>query len=90
MLVTKDIDNKVFNCIDPYSETLAYKVLEIRASYHHTIMNTPGQAVFGIDILFNLASVIYWRVANSVKDIQVDIGNVRENSKKITHNYVIC
>ena len=58
MPVTKDIDKKVFDHIDPWGETIAYKSWEIRASYHHTIMSTPGQAVFGRDMLFNIASVV--------------------------------
>ena len=57
MLVTKDLDNKVFDYTDPWGETLAYIAWSIRAYYHHTIMATPGQSVFGIDMLFNLASV---------------------------------
>ena len=47
MLVTKDLDNKVFNYIDPWGETLAYIAWDIRASYRRTIMAIPGQAVFG-------------------------------------------
>ena len=60
MLVTKDLDKKVFDYIDPWYETLASIAWAIRASYYHTILSTPGQAVFGRDILFNLASVIDW------------------------------
>ena len=55
MLGTKDLDNKVFDYIDTWGETLAYILWAIRASYHFTIMATPGQALFGIDMLFNLA-----------------------------------
>ena len=50
MLVTKDLDNKVFDYIYSWGETLSYIAWEIRASYHRTIMATPGQAVFGIYI----------------------------------------
>ena len=46
MIVTKDIDNKFFDHIDPWDKTLAYTSLTIRPSYHSTIMATPGQAVF--------------------------------------------
>ena len=62
IVATKDIDNKVFDYIDPLGETLTYISWAIRASYHHTIMITPGQAVFGKDMIFNLASVVDWRV----------------------------
>ena len=50
-------------------------------------MATPGQAFFGKDILFNLTSVIDWRVATAAKQRQVDIDNVKENAKRVTHDY---
>ena len=81
MLVTKDLDNKVFNYIYPWGETLTYIAWEIRASYHRTIMATPGQDVFVRDMLFNLTSVDDWQVVTAVKQRKVDIDNVRENAK---------
>ena len=47
------------------------------------------QAVFGRDMLFNLTSVVYWRVATAVKQRQVDIDNVREKSRRVEHDYQI-
>ena len=58
MLVTKYLDNKVFGYIYPWGETLASIAWAIRVSYLCNILSTPGQAVFGRDMLFNLASVI--------------------------------
>ena len=89
MLVPKDLDNKVFDYIYPWDETLASTAWEIRASYHRNIMTTTGQTVFGRDMLFNLASVVDCKVATSAKQRQVDIDNVRENSKRVTHDYAI-
>ena len=77
MLVTKDLDNKVFDYIDTWGETLAYISLAIRYSYHRTIMATPRQSVFCRDMLFNIASIIYWRVVTADKQLQLDIDNVR-------------
>ena len=54
MLVTKDLDNKVFDYIDPWCENLAYIAWTIRYYYHRTIISTPGQDVFVRDMLFNL------------------------------------
>ena len=87
MIVTKDLDNKVFGYMDSWGETLAYIASNIRDSYHHTIMDPPVQAVFGRDILFNLAWVVDWRVATAANQHQVDIDNVRENVKQFTHDY---
>ena len=77
MLVTKDIDNKVFNHIYPWGENLAYTAWAIRSFYHHTIMYTPGQSVIGRNMLFNLASVVDWKVVTDAKQQQVDIDNFR-------------
>ena len=54
MIGTKDLDNKVFDHIDTWGENIASIEWAIRASYHCTIMSTPGQAVFGRAIIFNL------------------------------------
>ena len=52
-------------------------------------MAMPGQAIFGRDMLFNLVLVVDWRVATAEKQRQVEIYNVRENSRRVTHDYVI-
>ena len=77
MLVTKDLDNKVFEYIYPWGETLSYIAWAIRSSYHSAIMDTPGQAVFGRYMLFNLTSVVDWRVVTAAKQRQLYIDNVR-------------
>ena len=58
MLVTKDIGNKVFDYIYPWGETLASIAWLIRASYHRTIMTTPGQDVFSRDVLLTLRQLM--------------------------------
>ena len=80
-LVTKDIDNKIFNHIDPWGETLASIAWVIRYSYNRTIIATPGQYVFGKDMIFNLTSVTDWRVITARKQGQVDIDNACKNTE---------
>ena len=50
-------------------------------------MDTPGQAEFGKDILYNLASVVDWQVATAGEQCQVNIDNVIENAKQVTQKY---
>ena len=52
-------------------------------------MAMPGQTIFGRDTLFNLASVVDWRVLTATKQRQVYIDNVRENDRRVTHDYAI-
>ena len=67
ILVTKYLDNKVFNHIYPWGETLASIAWAIRNSYHRTIMATLGQAIFGRYMIFNLASLIDWQIVTVEK-----------------------
>ena len=48
MLVTKVIENKIFDNIYTWGDTLYSIEWAIRASYHFTLKATPGQDVFGI------------------------------------------
>ena len=52
-------------------------------------MSTPGQAVFGRDMLFNPTSVLDWWFVTTAKQRQLDIDNVRGESRRVTHDYVI-
>ena len=52
-------------------------------------MATPGQDVFGRDVLFNFASVLDWQVVTAANQRQLDIDNFRENTRKATHDYKI-
>ena len=88
-LFTNDIDNKVFEYIYPLGGNLAYIAWAIRAPEHRTIMSTPGQAVFVRDMFFNLVSFVDWLVVTATKLCQVDIDNVTENSRIVTHDYTI-
>ena len=57
MISTKDIDITVHDYIYPWGEILDSVVWAITAYYYRTLGFTPGQAVFGIDMLFNLTSI---------------------------------
>ena len=72
-----------------WSETLESIAWSKWDSYHRTIKYTPCQALFGRDMIFNLASVVECRVITAVKQRQMDIDNVKNNSRKVTHDYAI-
>ena len=40
-------------------------------------------------MLFNLTSTVDWRVLTARKQRQIDIDNVRKNSRKFRHDYTI-
>ena len=80
MLVTKDLDSKVVDHIDPWGEILTYIAWAIRASYHHNIMATPFRSVLGKDMIFNFKPVLDWQVVTTLKRQQMDIDNVQKKT----------
>ena len=40
-------------------------------------------------MLFNLESVVDWRVVTAENQSQIDIDNVRENANRVTHDYAV-
>ena len=52
-------------------------------------MAKPRKYLFGRDILFNLMSVVDWRVVTAAKQSQVNIDNFRDNNRPVTHDYAI-
>ena len=40
-------------------------------------------------MLFNLTSVVNWRVVTAAKQQQVDIDNAQENARQVMHDYAI-
>ena len=89
MLGTKDIDNKFFDYIDPWGETIIYIVWVIRSYYNLTIGAKPFQSIFCRDIVFNLMLVLDWRVITAKKQWQVYIDNVQEKTRWFTHDYEV-
>ena len=55
MLKTKDVANKIFDALDPWMESLSSIFFAVRCSYHSTLGATPGQLVFGPDMLLNIS-----------------------------------
>ena len=52
-------------------------------------MVTPGQDVFERYIIFNLASLVDWRVVTAVNQQQVDIDNAPQKASRDTLDYAI-
>ena len=42
------------------------------------------------DMIFDIASGVDWRVITDKKQRQVDIENVQENARRVTHNYAVA
>ena len=58
MLKTKNLKEVQFGVVDPWSAILASVAYAVRCSFHSTLQATPGQLVFGRDMLLNIKFVL--------------------------------
>ena len=89
MLKTKDLVNVVFDVVDPWSEILASIAFAVRCSHHSTLNATPGQLVFGRDMLLDITYVPNYQNTWQRKQKRINYDNIRENSKRVSHDYKV-
>ena len=89
MMRTRDLD---------MSETVEDTMIEdflvdtawaIRSTYHTVLKSTPGAAIFGRDMLFDIPYVADWNVIGKRRQEQVESTNRRENKSRLPHDYAI-
>jgi hypothetical protein len=61
----------------------------IRSTYHTVLKSTPGAAIFGRDMLFDIPYVADWNVIGRRRQDQVESTNRRKNKFRVPHDYAI-
>ena len=89
MLKCKDLKNQIFDIRDVWGPTLSSIIYAVRCSYHSTLGATPGQLVFGRDMLLDISFDHDYQQAWAKKQRQIIKDNQRENSKRVPHDYVV-
>ena len=65
MLRTKNLQEYDFDDMNPWSELMGLVAWAICSTHHTTLQATPGQLVFGRDMLLNLKFVAHWEKYSS-------------------------
>ena len=89
MLKTQDLKEKIFDSWKPWSKILASVAYAIRCSYHSTLQATPGQLVFGRDMLLNIGFEPNYEQVWAQKQWRINYDNVRKNAKRVNHTYSV-
>ena len=71
----------------PYPGLSTTTAFAIRCTYHTTLHSTPGQLVFGRDMIFNIQHAANWDIIRQHKQKMINQNNARENAKRIPHQY---
>ena len=74
---------------DPWAGMLSAAAFAIRSTYHTTLRKTPGQLVFGRDMILNISHEANWRLISQMKQKRINQNNERENRSRIPHEYHI-
>jgi hypothetical protein len=74
---------------DPWKGILSATAFAIRSTYHTTLQKTPGQLVFGRDMIFNVEHAANWEYIRQRKQKLIKKNNLNENAKRIPHTYEV-
>jgi len=61
----------------------------IRSTYHTVLKASPGAAIFGRDMLFDIPFVADWHKIGDYRQHQTDCSNICENNKRVDYDYKI-
>ena len=62
-------------------------MFSLRATYHTTLQATPAQLVFGCNAILNVKFEANRHLIKQRKQDKINLNNMRENSKRIPHEY---
>ncbi len=61
----------------------------ICSTYHTVLKASPGAAIFGCNMLFNIPFIVNWNKIGDYRQRQTDLNTARENSKQVHYDYKV-
>ena len=84
-----DLQNNYLDEDDPWSGILAATYSVLQSTYHTTLQATPGQLIFGRDMILNTPFIAHWEAIRLRKQKIIDKNNQLENKNRKPHTYII-
>jgi hypothetical protein len=82
-------DQPYYDPDDPWGGILAAVAFALRSTYHTTLQATPGQLIFGRDMVLNVQHLTDWTAIRARKQQITHKNNRIKNSKRIPHHYQV-
>jgi hypothetical protein len=79
-------DSVTPNNVDVFLDNVAWA---IRSTYHTVLKASPGAAIFGQDMLFDILVVPDWHKIGEQRQSLTNHGNQQENAKQIDYDYKV-
>jgi len=89
MIRTSGLDNQEEITEDDIADVLCNVAWAIRSTYHTVLRTSPGAAIFGRDMLFDIPYIADWTDIGKRRQASVDKANLRENEKRIAFDYAV-
>jgi hypothetical protein len=88
-LKTAEIDCREMDEKDSWGPFLASAGYAIRSTFHTTLKSTPGQLVFGRDMVLPIKFMADWGGIEQQRQKEMGRNNRRENASRISHGYKV-
>jgi hypothetical protein len=86
---TFELESNYLDDNDPWKEILSATAFAVRSTFHATLQNTPGQLVFGSDMMLYVKHKANWEYIR-VRKQKISLKNKKaENARRIPHTYNI-
>ena len=82
-------DNPYIDMDDPWLGILAAAAFAMCSMYHTTLCMTPGQLIFGRDMILNMQHLADWTTIKARKQQLICKNIIIENSKHIPYQYKV-
>ena len=86
---TFELESNYLDDANPWKGILSATAFAVRSTFHTTLQNTPGQLVFGRDMIFNIKHEANWEFIRQRKQKIIEKNNQAENAKRIPHQYAV-
>jgi hypothetical protein len=82
-----ELENNYLDDNDPSKGILSATAFAVRSTFHTTLQHTPGQLVFGHDMILNVKHKANWEYIRAQKQNIIIKNNKAENAKRTPHTY---
>jgi hypothetical protein len=89
MLRTSELDMAETITPDDNNVFLDNAAWAICSTYHTVLKASPGAAIFGHDMLFNIPFIADWNNIRDYRQRQINLSTTRKNSKQVDYDYKI-
>ena len=89
MLRTADLDMADSVATSDIDAFLTNASWAIRSTYHTVLKASPGAAIFGRDMLFDIPYIADWNKVGEHRQLQTDRNTIRENKSRVDYDYKV-